>query len=210
MHRVTQSELASSDKLYQVPIGKPVPGWECFLYDDETDTVINALNASAVSAGTTRSASGVCYVRGPGVLKAYLNRDDLTQAAFLSAHDRLQTAFSVSELCRILCVMRLNSGCRFLFFASAMFVTTTQTVHLCLRAGKRFCYSNSFLIVLHFCCRRDNQIKIQGQRMEPGEVEAVVASLDDVSGCIVKLIKPVQVNTFSARMVLVFYDTLNT
>ena len=46
--------------------------------------------------------------------------------------------------------------------------------------------------------------------MEPGEVEAVVASLDDVSGCIVKLIKPVQVNTFSARMVIVFYDTLNT
>lgn len=88
MHRVTEAELCSSDKLYQVPIGKPVPGWECFLYDDETDTIINQLDAKAVSLGATRSASGVCYVRGPGVLKGYLNRDDLTQAAFLSVHDR--------------------------------------------------------------------------------------------------------------------------
>jgi hypothetical protein len=90
MHRVTQAELASSDRLYQVPICKPVPGWQCFLYDDELDTVVTPLDAAAVRAGTTRSASGVCYVRGPGVLKAYLNRDDLTQAAFLSAHDRLE------------------------------------------------------------------------------------------------------------------------
>jgi long-subunit acyl-CoA synthetase (AMP-forming) len=88
MHRITETELSGSDKMYQVPIGKPVPGWECFLYDDETDTIISPLDAKDVSSGATRSASGVCYVRGPGVLKGYLNRDDLTQAAFLSAHDR--------------------------------------------------------------------------------------------------------------------------
>jgi len=100
MHRVTKAELASSDRLYQVPIGKPVPGWQCFLYDDETDTVINPIDAAAVCAGTTRSASGVCYVRGPGVLKAYLNRDDLTQAAFLSAHDRLPVPlFRIGDVC---------------------------------------------------------------------------------------------------------------
>jgi hypothetical protein len=34
--------------------------------------------------------------------------------------------------------------------------------------------------------------------MEPGEVEAIVASMDDVNGCIVKLIKPVQVINSSA------------
>jgi non-ribosomal peptide synthetase component F len=90
MHRLTRAELTSSDRLYQVPIGKPVPGWECFLYDDETNAVITPLDASAIDAGITRSIGGVCYVRGPGVLKAYLNRDDLTQAAFLSVHDRLE------------------------------------------------------------------------------------------------------------------------
>jgi hypothetical protein len=37
--------------------------------------------------------------------------------------------------------------------------------------------------------------------MEPGEVEAIVASMDDVNGCIVKLIKPVQVIKSSARSV---------
>ena len=88
MHRVTEAELSSSDKLYQVPIGNTVPGWECFLYDDETDTVINPLKDTEISTGSTRSAGGVCYVRGPGVLKGYLNRDDLTQAAFLSVHDK--------------------------------------------------------------------------------------------------------------------------
>ncbi len=51
-----------------------------------------------------------------------------------------------------------------------------------------------------FCFRRDNQIKIQGQRMEPGEVEAVITSTEDVSGCVVLLIKPVQViNNFTAH-----------
>ena len=35
--------------------------------------------------------------------------------------------------------------------------------------------------------------------MEPGEVEAVITSMDDVSGCVVKLIKPVQVNRGTAR-----------
>jgi non-ribosomal peptide synthetase component F len=100
MHRVTQAELDSLDRLYQVPIGKPVPGWECFLYDDETDTVITQLDASDVSAGITRSTSGICYVRGPGVLKAYLNRADLTQAAFLSAHDKLPVPlFRVGDVC---------------------------------------------------------------------------------------------------------------
>jgi non-ribosomal peptide synthetase component F len=100
MHRVTQAELTSLDRLYQVPIGKPVPGWECFLYDDETDTVITPLDASAVSAGVTRSTSGICYVRGPGVLKAYLNRADLTQAAFLSTHDRLPVPlFCIGDVC---------------------------------------------------------------------------------------------------------------
>ncbi len=33
--------------------------------------------------------------------------------------------------------------------------------------------------------------------MEPGEVEAVVASIDGVNSCIVKLIKPVQVYSFN-------------
>jgi hypothetical protein len=38
--------------------------------------------------------------------------------------------------------------------------------------------------------------------MEPGEVEAVVASFESVSGCVVKLIKPVQVNTNAALQTL--------
>ena len=151
MHRVTQDELSSSDKVYSVPIGKPVPGWQCFLYDDETDTVIDQLDEAQLLAGAVRSASGICYVRGPGVLQCYLNRDDLTQAAFLSKHDKLPVPlFRVGDVCH---------------------------------------YNADGALV--FEGRRDNQIKIQGQRMEPGEVEAVIQSFDGVSGSVVKLIKPV-------------------
>jgi hypothetical protein len=151
MHRVTQAELSSSDRVYSVPVGKPVPGWQCYLYDDETDTVVHPLDESQLSAGTLRSASGVCYVRGPGVLKCYLNRDDLTQAAFLTKHHSLPVPlFRVGDVCH---------------------------------------YDANGALV--FEGRRDNQIKLQGQRMEPGEVEAIVQSGDGVSGCVVKLIKPI-------------------
>jgi hypothetical protein len=150
MHRITQAELNSSDKVYSVPIGKPVPGWQCYLYDDETDTVVDPLDHTQLSAGTVRSASGICYVRGPGVLQCYLNRDDLTQAAFLTKHDKLPVPlFRVGDVCH---------------------------------------YNADGALV--FEGRRDNQIKIQGQRMEPGEVEAVIQSADGVSGSVVKLIKP--------------------
>ena len=200
MHRVTQAELASSDRLYQVPIGKPVPGWQCFLYDDETDTVINPIDAAAVCAGTTRSASGVCYVRGPGVLKAYLNRDDLTQAAFLSAHDRSELHQSPREnvhnaLCFRLPVplFRIGDVCHYNADGALVFEGRCNTQ---LQQCPLYFSKNRL-----FCCRRDNQIKIQGQRMEPGEVEAVVASMDDVSGCVVKLIKPVQVNNGTDRCI---------
>lgn len=151
MHRVTQAELNSSDRVYSVPVGKPVPGWQCFLYDDETDTVVTPLDETQLSAGVLRSASGVCYVRGPGVLKCYLNRDDLTQAAFLTKHHSLPVPlFRVGDVCH---------------------------------------YNTDGALV--FEGRRDNQIKLQGQRMEPGEVEAIIQACDGVSSCVVKLIKPI-------------------
>jgi hypothetical protein len=151
MHRVTHAELNSSDKLYNVPIGKPVPGWQCFLYDDETDTVIDPLDDTQLSSGVLRSASGICYVRGPGVLQCYLNRDDLTQAAFLTHHLKLPVP-----------LYRVGDVCHYNVYGDLVFEG-----------------------------RRDNQIKIQGQRMEPGEVEVVIQSHEGVSGSVVKLIKPV-------------------
>jgi acyl-CoA synthetase (AMP-forming)/AMP-acid ligase II len=39
--------------------------------------------------------------------------------------------------------------------------------------------------------------------MEPGEVEAVVESVENVNGCVVKLIKPVQVNNGAALQSLI-------
>jgi hypothetical protein len=103
------------------------------------------------SLGATRSASGVCYVRGPGVLQGYLNRDDLTHAAFLTKHATLPVPlFRVGDVCH---------------------------------------YNADGALV--FEGRRDNQIKLQGQRMEPGEVEALLQSCDGVSGSVVKLIKPI-------------------
>ncbi len=46
MHRVTQAELSSSDRVDSVPVGKPVPRWRCCRYDDETDAVLHALDES--------------------------------------------------------------------------------------------------------------------------------------------------------------------
>ncbi len=150
MHMLTKAELTSNDKLYNVPVGKPVPGWQCFIYDDETDTVVDPLGCDELAAGVMRSASGICYVCGPGVMKCYLNRVDLSDAAFLTKHKTLPVPlFRVGDVCHY------NTGGALVFEG-----------------------------------RRDNQIKIQGQRMEPGEVEAVIQSFDGVSSSVVRLVKP--------------------
>lgn len=35
-HRLTPAELGHADQLYRVPIGRPVPGWICFLLNGQS------------------------------------------------------------------------------------------------------------------------------------------------------------------------------
>ena len=146
-HRVTEAELAKKDQLYRVPIGRPVPGWSCYLLaeDEEPPQLVPQM---AHAAGE-KSVSGVLHVDGPGVFQGYLNRPDLTEAAMVS-----HPAFPYP-------LLRVGDQCHY-------------------DAEGELVYEG----------RRDMQVKLQGQRLELGEIESVIALHPDVDIAVVSLIKP--------------------
>ena len=81
--------------MHAVPIGTCVPGWRVDLLDETEDpsgkapptlAVIGADMLTLEVESRRRSASGVVYIRGPGVFVGYLNRPDLTEGAMLRRH----------------------------------------------------------------------------------------------------------------------------
>lgn len=93
-HRLTEFELTKASLTHAVPIGTCVPGWVINLLDETEDpkgiappSLAEILpSALTLIDGKRRTASGVVYVRGPGVFVGYLNRPDLTEAAMLRRH----------------------------------------------------------------------------------------------------------------------------
>eukprot|EP00668_Euglena_longa_P003546 GGOE01004144.1.p1 GENE.GGOE01004144.1~~GGOE01004144.1.p1 ORF type:complete len:1545 (-),score=302.20 GGOE01004144.1:408-4817(-) len=94
-HRLTPTELNNGDRLYRVPIGRPVPGWICLLLNEESAhlEVITHLGHAGCSP------SGILYVRGPGVFQGYLDRSDLTEAAMVSHPCGPLPLFRTGDVC---------------------------------------------------------------------------------------------------------------
>ena len=115
-----------------IPIGRPLPGYECWLLDSR---------GRLVPPGQT----GELFIGGVGVMAGYWKRPELT-AAVLREHP-------------------LVPGCPVLY----------KTGDLCHWRGDG---------QLMFEGRADFQVKIRGQRLELGEVEAVLRGVSGVSGAL--------------------------
>ncbi len=106
---------------------------------------------------------GELYVAGPGVATGYLHRPDLTAERFIST-DSL-TATSLPE-----------------------FEPYRKQFPIVFRTGDKVAWNDRGELL--FAGRVDDQIKLRGFRIEPGEIEAVIQQLPGVKTCKVRLYQP--------------------
>jgi non-ribosomal peptide synthetase-like protein len=136
----TTAYLCTADAMrtggLSMPIGRPIPGYQCHILDDRFQPVaIGAL--------------GQLYIGGQGVFEGYVGRPDLTAAA-ICEHPTLGRLYRSGDLAK---------------------------------------WRNDAQIV--FGGRADFQVKLRGQRLEPAEIEAVIAKYPDVTDVlVVKVTKP--------------------
>ena len=129
---VYECEPGESDRA--VPIGRPVANTQCYVLDE---------NGQSVPIGVP----GELYIGGEGVTAGYLNRLDLTQANYVS------NPFTKDPNARL---YRTGDLVRWLSDGN-----------------------------LEYLGRRDQQVKINGLRIELGELEAMLAQHPDVREAVV-------------------------
>ncbi|MCC9657552.1 amino acid adenylation domain-containing protein [Rhodopirellula halodulae] len=118
-----------------MPIGKPLPGYEALILDSDM---------REVAMGET----GQLFLAGPALADGYLNRPDLTEAAFVQHTD--------------------NTGVQRRLYR-------TGDVARWMPDGN-----------IDFGGRLDHQIKLGSYRIEPGEIEAALTSITNVSEALVR------------------------
>ncbi|WP_062650055.1 amino acid adenylation domain-containing protein [Streptomyces maremycinicus] len=127
-------DASGDDRAFAAELGRPIPGWEIAVLDDE---------GVPVALGET----GEIWVAGVGVAVGYVNRPDLTAERFR--------------------MLEVGDGPPRLFYRSG---------DLALRAAEE---------TYHFVGRADHQVKINGFRIEPGEIEVVVRGIPGVLDAVV-------------------------
>lgn len=128
VHEITRDDLARAS----IPIGTPIPGTTVAILDE-------------LRRPTAAGIAGELFAGGSGLALGYLNRPELTSAAFV-ANPSGDPASPI--------LYRTGDRCRALPDGSIEFVG-----------------------------RIDQQVKLRGFRIEPGEIEAVIAAQPGVTAC---------------------------
>ena len=176
-HKLSEWELTSGPAAYSVPIGTCVPGW-CVHLLDETEPANGGAPSLAVIAPTDLADEAGTGRRRTRSGVMYV-RGPGVFLGYLNRPDLTEVAMLRSH-------PTLTGGALF-------------------RSGDVAHYDALGHLV--FEGRRDLQIKLRGQRLEPGEIEAVLMTHTAVQMAVVRLVQP-QPNQPEADF-LCAYLTLN-
>ncbi|MEM9008395.1 MAG: amino acid adenylation domain-containing protein, partial [Cyanobacteria bacterium P01_F01_bin.86] len=163
-----------------IPIGRPIANVQLYVLD-------SALNPVPVGV------PGELYISGAGVARGYLNRPDLTAERFVpnpfcqGIGNRIQNSkFKIQDSQPD--VRARNLGQELLGHTAV----TNQMPRpddplstILYKTGDRACYRPDG--TLEYLGRMDDQIKLRGYRIEPGEIEAVLCQHPDVKQAVVVL-----------------------
>ena len=153
-----------------VPIGRPIANVQLYVLDPDMEPVPVGI-------------PGELYIGGAGIARGYLNRPDLTAERFVpnplggKAKGKRQKTEGKDEK-------------RFEFSVLSSHLDSTQNSTLntqhsktLYKTGDRVCYRPDG--TLEYLGRMDDQIKLRGYRIEPGEIEAVLCRHSEVEQAVV-------------------------
>ncbi|MEM6714402.1 MAG: amino acid adenylation domain-containing protein [Cyanobacteria bacterium P01_C01_bin.147] len=145
-----------------VPIGRPIANVQLYVLDT---------NLEPVPIGVP----GELYIGGAGVARGYLNRPDLTAERFVPNPFSVGTYGSTPDA-------NSGSGHQSVALGAAPSAPTGQILY---KTGDRARYRPDG--ILEYLGRMDDQIKLRGYRIEPGEIESALCQHAQIEQAVVVL-----------------------
>lgn len=164
-------ELDTPQKTSSLPIGKPLPGYAALVLDAQQ-------NVCPVNV------PGELYIGGAGVSRGYLKQVHLEKANSIQAQDNPLTARFTAlpkALFDLVCNISSHSS------DSAVATSAPTAMHnRWYRTGDKVRVLNNGNI--EFIGRVDDQIKVRGYRVEPGDITTAINALPEVAQAAVLLV----------------------